>query len=86
MALHHQAVHTEVHGLLAQGSDEVAPAADVAGVVYHGQVGQTAVQLDGNLPHGHVAVQFLLITGKATVYRTQALNAGTVQTLQGTYP
>ena len=33
-------VHTEVHGLLAQWSDEVAPAADVAGVVHHGQVGQ----------------------------------------------
>ena len=51
-----------------------------------GQFGNATVQLDGDLPHGRVAINLLLVAGEAAMYGTQTLHACLVETLQRTNP
>ncbi len=52
VALDNETVEVEVHGLLAERSDEFALTADMAGVAQERQVGITAAQLEGDMPLG----------------------------------
>ena len=86
VTLHNQSVHTQVHGLLTERSNQVATAADVAGVVDNGQIGITALQLNGQLPHGQIAVNLVVDAGEAAMDSTKTLDAGAVDALQSTHP
>ena len=86
VALHDQSIHTDIHRLLAQRGNQVPPSADMAGVAQYRQPGHTTVQLDGNLPHRHVAVQLFLVARETTVNSTHTLDTSLVYALQGTDP
>ena len=86
MALYDETVEAEVHGLLAERGYEVAASAYVAGVTEDGQLGQTAVKLDGYLPHGSVAVELFFIAGETAVDGSKTLYACTVDSLECSYP
>ena len=86
MAFDDKTVGTQVHSLLAEGSDEVAASTDMRGVADDGQFGNTATEFDGNLPHGRVTIDGLVVTGETAVDGSEFLYAGTVQTQEGTDP
>ena len=58
----------------------------MAGVAEDGQSRHAAVQLDGDLPHGSVAIELLLIARESAVYCGKAGDAGLVDALQRSYP
>ena len=86
VALHDQAVEAQVHGLLAQRCHQFARTADVARVAEDGPAGNAAAQLDGDVPHGQVAVEPLLVGREAAVNHAQTGNAGLVDALQSANP
>ena len=86
MALDDEAVEAQVHGLLRERGDEFASAADVRRVADERQLRVAAAQLNGYLPHGQVAIDFLVVAGEAAVNGTQASDAGGIQSLQGAHP
>ena len=86
MTFHDKAVETQVHGLLRQRRDELTATADVRRVADERQLRIAATQLNGNLPHGQVAIDFLVVARESAVNGTQTLHAGCVQSLQGAHP
>ena len=60
MALYDESVEAQVHCLLAERSNQVAAATDMARVADDRQLWYAAMQLDRNLPHWEVAVDFLV--------------------------
>ena len=86
VALDDESVEAQVHSLLAQGSYQFTLATNVRGVADDGKIRNATMQLDGNLPHGGIAINFLLKTREATMDGSQTLDASLVQTLHGTNP
>ena len=86
VALDDESVEAEVHGLLRQRGDELAPSANVAGVAEDGQLGDAATQLDGHVPHGQVAVDGLLERAEAAVDGGHPTDACGVETLHAANP
>ncbi len=58
----------------------------MTGVIDDRQFGNTATQLDRNLPHRHVTIYLLVIAGETAVDSCQALHTSLVQTLHRTNP
>ena len=56
------------------------------GVADDGQLRNATMQLNGNLPHRRITVDFLLVRRKATMNSSQTLDTSLIQTLQGTNP
>ena len=67
MCFDHEAGHLEVQGFLGGWEDEIDVTADVAGIIQHGHFGIHAHELDGDLPHGGVAVRAAVEKGKSAV-------------------
>ena len=86
VGFHEQTVEAEVHRLLAEGGDELAPSTDVAGVADDGQRRDAAAQFDRYLPHGEIAVDFLVIAGETAVDGCQTGDTSLVDALEGTNP
>ena len=58
----------------------------MTGVADDGQVRHASSQLYGNLPHGKVAINLLLVAGEAAVYGSQTLYACLIDALHSSYP
>ena len=86
VALNDESVEAQVHCLLAERSNQVATATDVARVADDWQLWYAAMQLDRNLPHRKVAVNLLVEAGESAVDGTELLDACLVDALQGANP
>ena len=86
MAFHHQAVETEVHGLLAKRGDEFSHAADMARVAEDRQIGDAAAQFYGDMPHRRVAIEAFFVRRKTAMDNSQARDACAVEALYATNP
>ena len=86
VALDDESVEAQVHCLLAEGGDEFAFAADVAGVAEDGQVGDASAQLDGDVPLRQVAVYLLVVGGEAAVDGCHAFHACIVEPFHASNP
>ena len=86
VAFHDEAVEAQVHCLLRNRCNQLAPTANVARVGDDGQVRIPAAQLDGNLPHGGIAVNLVVVRRKTAMNGSEPLHAGGVQALEGSNP
>ena len=79
-------VEAQVHSLLAERSDKLASAANVAGVADHGQSGNAPMEFHGNLPLRLVAVDFVLVARESSVDGSQLFHSCPVEPFQGADP
>ena len=86
MSLDHQTVEAHIHSLLREGRNQLTTTAHMARIAEDRQLGQTAAQLDGNMPLRSVAVDRLIVLAKSTVNSSQAGNARIIQALQCSDP
>ena len=84
--LDNQAVETQVHRLLAKGSDQLALASDVAGIAENRQVGHAAAQLDRDVPQRQVAVDLLVVRAETAVDSRQTVDACAIEALESADP
>ena len=86
MALDDKSVEAHVHGLLSEGSYELALAADVGWIADNGERRVAQTQLDGYVPPGHIAVEMLAVGREAAMDCTKAVDACVVDALERSYP
>ena len=86
VALDNQSVETQIHSLLAEWSNQFALSTYVAGVTDNRKVGNSAAQLNGDMPLGQVTVELFVIAAKSAVDGTQAFQACIVETFQSSNP
>ena len=61
VTLHDETVEAQIHGLLAERGDEFSTTTDVGRIAEDGEVGDATTELDGDVPHGAVAVDALVV-------------------------
>ena len=86
MGFDNESVEAQIHGLLAERGDEFASTADVTWVAENGQCGDAAAQLEWDLPHGRVAIEFAAVAGESAVDGTQTADAGSVDAFHAADP
>lgn len=86
VTFHDESVEAKVHGLLAEWRYKLSTPSYMAGIADDGQVGNTAMQLYGKLPHGEVAVDFLVSRRESPVDSSHTLYSRLIDTLHSAYP
>ena len=86
VALYNQTIEAQVHSLLTQRCNQLTTSTDMTGVADDWQLRNTTMQLDRNLPHRHVTIDFLVVGRETTVNGTQTLYASLIEALQRTNP
>ena len=86
VALDNQSVEAQIHSLLAEWSNQFALSTYVAGVTDNRKVGNSAAQLNGDMPLGQVTVELFVIAAESAMDGTQTFQACIVDTFQSSNP